>query len=133
MSVFGIILALSGILLFVLYYTGKDKREAMTARVDGTVTFCEQTFFATDETSSDEYEVSLTYVVDGKEYERNRVQVARSYDIGDRIELAYDPADPSGAELATSVEDAFVMLICGGVLIVAGIAVFVFGKRPQVN
>ena len=58
----------------------------------GTVTAVEEAPVAADEPQ--QFDVSFTYTVDGKEYEGTFSGLSDEYQVGDEIKLFYDPADP---------------------------------------
>lgn len=92
--------------------------------VTGHITAVTEGVFAEDQ---QQYDVTFTYTVDGKNYEETFSNMLGSYNEGDEIELFYDPADPT--KVTNSKTGAFFspLLIAIGVLAV-GFGVFVTVK-----
>ena len=120
-----------GLLLVAVYFLFGGYDSDYTERVTGKITSCYQTYWATDETSSDEYKIKAEYVVDGEVYEYTGVEHVRSYNEGDMLELAFIPGDPEHAVTAAGVDNAFVLPIIGGIIAAVGVLILIFRAKRK--
>jgi hypothetical protein len=61
----------------------------------GTVTKVEQYLDQTGEDTQTVYDVDFEYTVDGNQYTGSFNGIGKSYDVGDKIKVFYDPEDPN--------------------------------------
>ncbi len=108
----GLILIAAGILLMVF------KNDSFV-ETTGKITAVEAA--ALDENQNQQYDVSFSYVVDGREYSSTLSNMSGSFTKGAEIQVYYDPEDP--AKVTNSKTPAFL----GPVLIAAGAVALVFG------
>ncbi len=66
------------------------------------------------------YDVYIKYTVDGKEYQ-DFFNTASEYDKGDKVEISYNPKDPSEIAQPTSIVLPIAILAGGAVSLIAGI------------
>ena len=120
----GVILIVFGVVFF-----GASKRnqhyQETEARVTGVVLEEAASTDATGNRTEATYLLSLKYTVDGKEYEADLSGMSKR-EVGDRITIYYDPADPNQITQTKS-------LIIPLVIIAAGIGACVAGIVSGVN
>ena len=120
----GIILIIFGVVMFVI-----NTKNQNYIKIEATVTDVREE----QETNTDEdgtstttiYNVTVTYTVDGKEYTGDLNNVSKQK-VGDKIDIYYDPKDPSHITQTKS-------LILPIAIIVAGIASLTGGIISGVN
>lgn len=114
----GIVLIVFGVILFgfktdnYLETTGK-----ITSVSDGVA----------DQEGQMQYDLTLTFSVDGKEYETEFMNMGGSYNVGESIKVFYDPADPS--KTTNSKMNAIIPFAFIGV----GAAALIFGVYMTVR
>ena len=115
---FGIILIVFGIVLM-------NFRNENYVETTGKVTAVTED--VTDQDDQPQYDVKLTFSVDGKEYEAEFTGLGSKYSEGDSIKVYYDPADPT-----KNASDKLTKLIpiC---VIAAGAAALIFGILSAVK
>ena len=132
---FGLVLGIVGVLLIGIYFLFGGNNEDYTERVTGTVISSEHsTYWTTEETTADEYRITVEFTVDGETYRYNSTERTNAYNEGDTFELAYIPGDPEHAISASGAENAFVLAIVGGIIAIIGILIIILslrGKKQQ--
>ena len=120
----GIILIVFGVVFF-----GASKRNQHYKETEAQVTnvMLEEAAStdATGNRTEATYLLGLKYTVDGQEY-KNDLSCMSKYEVGDRITIYYDPADPN---MITQTKSLIIPLV----IIAAGIAAVVAGIVSGVN
>lgn len=120
----GVILIVFGVVFF-----GASKRNQNYKEVKAAVSSVELEEEASTDANGNRteatYLVGLKYTVDGKEYEADLSGMSK-YEVGDRITIYYDPADPN---MITQTKSLIIPLV----IIAAGIAALVGGIVSGVN
>ena len=113
---FGILLLLFGVLM--LSFHTDSYLETV-----GTVTSVVEAPRLPDE--EQQYDVSIVYTVEGKQYENVFSNLGSGYKAGDSIKVYYDPADPSAISNAKLGILPIVVIVVGGLMALYGTFRFV--------
>ncbi|MBQ9355188.1 MAG: DUF3592 domain-containing protein [Clostridia bacterium] len=118
----GIILVVFGIIMF-----GINTDEYL--ETDGKITAVTQVEAISneDENSEPEYDVDITYSVDGKEYNGTFSNLTGKYSIGEDIKVYYDPANPE------KISNGKISPLFAFALIAVGVVVLIFGVYKTVK
>ena len=119
----GILLIVFGVLIY-----GFADRTANYKKTEATVSKVE--LFEEEYTDSDNevhkatYTVYVTYTVDGKEYKDRELGIFENYVVGDKVTVAYNPADHSEVVQPTGKIIPIIMIVAGvGALVGAGVSI----------
>ena len=119
--VMAVIALAGGVYLTFFHNTGFLKAEALITEIEEIPgTFDNET----------EYNVTVRYTVDGKEYSGLLDQYSPTYHVGDKISILYNPADPAefhGASLGLSIY----MIVIGIVLLAIVLVTMVRERKNQ--
>lgn len=90
----------------------------------------------TEGMEANQYDIGITYMADGKEYENTFLNIAGKYNVNDDIKVFYDPQDPGRISNGrTTVVHALIVLAAGIASIGFGIfkTVKAFGKSQALD
>ncbi len=124
--ILGILLVTGGALIITGIFnnaSAKRRKAACTARAEGTVTHVST---QTDGENHKTYSLRILFTAEsGKRYEFETRHTGNKREVGDTVDIFYDPADPSNlyAETAPPVTGT-TKFIMGGVCIVFGFLFF---------
>ena len=108
--------------VYLTFFQGQGYLET-----EATIVSIEESAFSTSEDR--DYDVTVRYTVDGKEYTGPLGTYAASYKVGKTVKIKYDPADPtiivSGSELS------FIFLLVGVAMLGITIFVWIRGNKRQ--
>ncbi len=115
----------TGIGLIIWFFvSGGGPYSKYTEHVTGKVYNCEQTIESIGE-SYYEYEGTVKYTVDGKDYSADYVIFGSDYyNDGESVELIYEPGNPSKVVTADQGKNQFLWVVIGGVAILLSIVLF---------
>ena len=128
----------AGILLIVfgVVFFGASKQNQHYKQTEAQVASVElETAASTDATENHTeatYLLGLKYTVDGREYEADLSGMSK-YEVGDRITIYYDPADPNMITQTKSLVIPLVIIAAGIAAVVAGIVSGVNAIRRYKN
>ena len=115
----GVILIVFGVVFF-----GASKRNQHYEKAEAQVTSVVLEEAASTDANGNRteatYLLGLKYTVDGKEYEADLSGVSK-HEVGDRITIYYDPADPSRITQTKSLIIPLIIIAAGIAAVVAGI------------
>ncbi len=112
------------VLAFGIFAFGAVNRIKNFPKTEATVTkteLYEQAYTDRDGTHHDEtYTVTVEYTVDGKEYE-TEYGVFSEYKVGDKVEIAYNPKDPTDIAQPNGILLPIILTAAGAAAFVAGV------------
>jgi len=115
----GVILIVFGVVFF-----GASKRNQHYKQTEAQVTSVELEEAASTDATGNRTEVTyllgLKYTVGGREYEADLSGMSK-YEVGDRITIYYDPADPNRITQTKSLVIPLIIIAAGIAAVVAGI------------
>ena len=99
--------------------------ESTTAKV--TAVEFDPTYIPSDDDTSDKYNVTLAYSVNGTAYTKEIQANMNEYNVGQEVQLKYDPANPNSISVGeTSLP---IMIAVGAVCVIIGVVVIIKGLR----
>ena len=125
----GVITIIVGIVV-AFVFTSQQQELALrcTEPTVATVSSCEEKYRQDDDPV---YEVALDYEAGGRKY-RHKMNSSSKYDVGEQLNIKYDPDEPTECVLNGAERMKPVMMIFGGVIILIGVGIIlsaVFSKR----
>ena len=113
-----------GIGCYLSFFSGKGY-----AKTSGTIVRIEETYLgpsATDDTAEYQYDVYVSYTVEGTEYTSLFDYYEDGYEEGKQVTVLYDPADPTQITSESKGIGIYAMVV-GVVLLVAAVVTFLRG------
>ncbi len=112
---FGVMLLIAGILLLAF------NTEGYMETVGRVTSVTDLPYDPSDEDARQEYDVTVAYTVNGKEYEGTFANLPDNFAVGEEIKVLYDPADPE--RIANGRMPGFI----APVMIGAGVLMLLYG------
>jgi Protein of unknown function (DUF3592) len=137
-TIIGVVFGLIGVVVLgvgTALAVSTARFQASAERTEGTVVaLSERTSTSSGGGSSTSWYPTVEYTVDGRPYSFDSPVGANppAYAEGDTVPVAYDPADPSDAQIASFWSAYFAPMVLGGLGIVftpIGVALLVVGRR----
>lgn len=121
----GILICVLGVYLSFFETRGFVRTTAIIDRID-------QTWSGTDADGVDEYDydVWVTYSAEGKTYSGELDTYSSGYEVGKRIRIYYDPANPEKIH-GDSRKLGFILAVAGPVVAVAAAATFIHDRKKE--
>lgn len=125
----GVVSIIVGLIIFGISLFSLINHKELDGRVEATISDIKREKLETvikdeDSFSEDEYEytVFVNYTVDKKEYKNVKYdRWVSTMKVGDKLEVEYDPKDPSKIQSINGKTDIIILMSLGGLITVFGI------------
>ena len=85
------------------------------------------TYIPSDDDTSDKYNVTLVYSVNGTAYTKEIQANMNEYSVGQEVQIKYDPANPDSISIGEM--SLPIMIAVGAVCVIIGVVVIIKGLR----
>ena len=99
--------------------------ESTTAKV--TAVEYDPTYIPSDDDTSDKYNVTLAYSVNGTAYTKEIQANMNEYNVGQEVQIKYDPTNPNS--ISVGEMSLPIMIAVGAVCVIIGVVVIIKGQR----